>query len=172
MNRQYSITASFTAYLTSWGSYYNGQPLRPYKDATVRRKSGRDAALWAKHIRVYRKQMEAVRLQEPLFVRPDTLLLENNNIVRQTVANINRHSPVTQLPSLAKPDELVSSPSSLAQANNKLTKRKRTLGHDDEPTRRLAKKPRPSAKQTASDEEIARRLHLEMNGRVKRRGSK
>ncbi|KAK4575228.1 hypothetical protein LTR86_001080 [Recurvomyces mirabilis] len=161
MNHQYSTAASFTAYLTSWGSYYNGQPLGPYKGATIRQKSGRDAALWAKHIRVYRKQMEAVRLQEPVFVRPEMLLLEEDDVF---------HSPVTQSVSLTKSDELDSSPSSPAQVNNKLTKPKR-LSSDDEPIRQLAKKPRPAAKQTASDEEIARRLHLEMNERVKRRGS-
>ncbi|KAK5708576.1 hypothetical protein LTR17_020560 [Elasticomyces elasticus] len=184
-NIPYSTSATFAAYYKSWGYYFSGRPIGPYQHATVlvgRPTRQLEARTFVRgdQIRDGLKLQKSVKCLDPKTIFQPPAVLENTT-KRWAVEELSLDDVLLQQPppvisnagAMLPPPRPFSKPSSKQAEKRKRTATPEELEIESEVEIVPAPKRSRGGGKTVpgfSDEEVARRLHAQINGR--RRGGK
>ncbi|KAK5746367.1 hypothetical protein LTR17_000747 [Elasticomyces elasticus] len=181
----YSTSATYNAYYKAWGYYFNGRPIGPYQHATIlagRPSRQLEARKFVRgdQIRNGLKQQKLVKLVDPKTIfQPPTVLEDTtkrwavDELGLDDVLLLQPPPVVSNAGAMLPPPRPFSKPSGKQAEKRKRTATPEEMEIESEVEIVPAPKRSRGGGKTVpgvSDEEVARRLHAQINGR--RRGGK
>ncbi|KAK5715374.1 hypothetical protein LTR15_010017 [Elasticomyces elasticus] len=173
----YSTSATYNAYCKSWASYFSGRPIGPYQHATILTAGGPREFVRGDQIRNGLKQQKLVKCLDPKTIFQPPAVLEDKT-KRWAVDELSLDDVLLQPPPppvILNTGAMLPPPRPFSKSSGKqAAKRKRTATPEEMEVELVTapKRSRGGGKTVpgVSDEEVARHLHAQINGR--RRGGK
>ncbi|KAK4951497.1 hypothetical protein LTR10_010473 [Elasticomyces elasticus] len=177
----YSTSATYNAYCKSWGYYFSGRPIGPYQHATIlvgrpsRQLEVREFVR-GDQISIGLKQQKLVKLVDPKTIFQPPAILEDKT-KRWAVDELSLDAVLLQPPpppAILNTGAMLPPPRPFSKSSGKQAeKRKRTATPEEmEIESEVEIVPAPKRSRGGgktvpgvSDEEVARRLHAQMNAR-------